>query len=68
VLKEQIPAAPATSFELNGLASGVWKVELWDTWKGVPVRSETVKVGIDGNLKLSLPSIETDLALKAVKQ
>lgn len=68
VLKEQIPAAPATSFELNGLASGVWNVELWDTWKGVPVRSETVKVGIDGNLKLSLPPIETDLALKAVKQ
>lgn len=68
VLKEQIPPAPPTTFTLGGLASGSWKVELWDTWKGEVVRTESVKVGIDGNLKLNLPQIDTDLALKAVKQ
>ena len=68
VLKESIPPAPPTTFSLGGLASGNWNVELWDTWKGEVIRTEAVKVGIDGNLKLTLPQIDTDIALKAVKQ
>jgi hypothetical protein len=68
VLKEQIAPAPPTSFLLSGLASGAWKVELWDTWKGEVIATENVKVGIDGNLKLNLPQIDTDIALKALKQ
>ena len=68
VLKEQVAPAPPTSFLLSGLASGAWKVELWDTWKGEVIATENVKIGIDGNLKLNLPQIETDLALKALKQ
>jgi hypothetical protein len=68
VLKEQIPPAPPTTFVLGGLASGSWKVELWDTWKGEVIGTEKVNVGIDGNLKLNLPQIDTDIALKALKQ
>ena len=67
VQKEKVPAAPPSLFSLNGLASGDWKVILWDTWKGIAISGNTVKIGLDGKLKFELPSIETDIAVKAVK-
>ena len=67
VQKEKVAPAPGSMFNLDGLASGNWKVILWDTWKGTEISSSTVKVGLDGKLKFDLPIIETDIAVKAVK-
>lgn len=67
VQKETVAPAPASTFNLNGLSSGKWRVILWDTWKGEEIRSSEVKVGLDGKLKFDLPIIETDIAVKAVK-
>lgn len=65
VMKEKVPAAPPSIVSLNGLASGNWKVELWDTWTGAVTSTQTVKVGINGLLKLNLPAVEKDVAIKA---
>jgi hypothetical protein len=68
VLKETVPPAPASIFVLPGLASGMWKVQLWDTWNGEVKQELDVRVGIDGFLKVNLPTIETDLAIKAIRK
>lgn len=67
VQKEPVPPAPASVFNLNGLASGKWNIILWDTWKGEEIRNFPVTVGLDGKLKFDLPVLETDIAVKAVK-
>ena len=67
VQKEKVAPAPPSLFSLNGLASGDWKVALWDTWKGEELKSSIVKIGLDGKLKFELPAIESDIAVKAVR-
>ncbi|MBI1334763.1 MAG: cellulase family glycosylhydrolase [Armatimonadetes bacterium] len=67
VQKEKVAPAPPSIMTLDGLASGDWKVTLWDTWKGEPISQIDTKVGLNGKLKVELPTIETDLAVKAVK-
>lgn len=63
-LKEVIPPAPPTFVGLSGLPAGSWKVEYWDTWKGVVTSTRTIQVGVTGKARVPLPKIETDLAIK----
>ena len=67
VQKEKTSIAPPTIFTLNGLASGKWRVVLWDTWKGTEITNFPVDVGLDGKIRFDLPAIDTDLAVKAIK-
>ena len=62
-----VPPAPPCRLTLSGLASGAWRVERWDTWKGRVVARSTVKVGKGGRTTLPLPEIADDLALKLVR-
>ena len=48
---------------LTGLPNGQYRVEWWETWKGQRERAETVTVR-GGRLRLDIPAIETDVALK----
>jgi hypothetical protein len=66
-LKESTKPVPATSLQLSGLASGNWRIELWDTWSGKIISSTTQRVKINGLLNADIPIIEHDIALKAVK-
>jgi hypothetical protein len=66
--KETIPACPETRLELSGLASGTWKVELWDTWKGTVRDTQLCRVTLDGKLKVNIPTVESDIAMKATRQ
>jgi hypothetical protein len=68
VLKEVVPPSAPANFTLPGLASGNWTVQLWDTWKGEVKHEFVIRVGLDGFLKLPLPVIETDLAIKAIRK
>jgi hypothetical protein len=57
------PVKGAT-LKLNGLnKDGVWRVEWWDTEKGVKTGTGKFKVD-QGGAALSLPAITTDLAFK----
>lgn len=61
------PSAPSV-MGLTGLAAGRWKVELWDTWKGAAITTSFATVGLDGRIRVNLPAIATDLAVKLTKQ
>ncbi|MFQ6096123.1 MAG: DUF5060 domain-containing protein [Armatimonadota bacterium] len=54
--------APCT-ITLRGLRRGKYRLEWWDTWNGAIRQTETIEVN-RGRFKLTLPAIETDLALK----
>jgi hypothetical protein len=63
---KKIPAAaPPTVFRLKGLHNGTWDVELWDTWGGTVIQTTPVRVGLDGHLRVALPTIGKDLAIRA---
>ncbi|HLP00047.1 MAG TPA: hypothetical protein VK171_15740, partial [Fimbriimonas sp.] len=63
VLKENPAPVPACRVRLDGLASGKYRLELWDTWKGEPFRITTAAVGLDGTLEFGIPPVETDVAI-----
>lgn len=63
--KIKVPSAPAVKLSLP-LAKGTWRVESWDTWKGVIVAKSTV-VAKGGVVDVTLPSFRHDLAVKAVR-
>ncbi len=60
--------APPTVMRLRGLRSGTWRTEIWDTWAGRPVSTVRTKVGIDGGVRVALPTIERDVAVKLVRE
>lgn len=66
LLKRPPAPSPAAVMRLNGLASGIYNVNLWDTWKGQTERNVTIKVGLDGVARIPLPPIDDDLAIKLV--
>jgi hypothetical protein len=53
--------------KLDGLSAGEWRMEIWDTWKGVPTSSSNVHVGIDGKVRLPIPVVVKDVAVKLIK-
>ena len=52
----------------GGLATGLWTVEVWDTWEGRPTQTTTATVGLDGKAHVYLPAISKDLAVKLIKR
>ncbi len=49
---------------LEGLASGDWNYEIWDTWTGTVLSTKVVHVGLGGKIHLEVPSFARDLAIK----
>ncbi len=54
---------PAAGYALEGFADGDYTVEWWETWRGAPVRKETVRVA-GGTLTLHPGPVATDVAAK----
>jgi hypothetical protein len=58
---------PPTRLELTGLTDGRYEVTLWDTAHGAVIRQGTPQTA-GGRLSVLLPTVTTDLAVKAVRQ
>ena len=58
------PRVSGLQAELGGLSNGVFKVEYWDTTRGVPVQRVSV-ASTNGVLRLTLPPFVRDAAFKA---
>lgn len=54
------------SLALLDLPNGSYEMEWWETWRGEPSRTETVTVQ-GRRLPLTLPALETDVAIKLKK-
>ena len=54
---------PAASYALGGFADGEYAVEWWETWKGAPLRRETVRAA-GGRLTLHPGAVATDVAAR----
>jgi hypothetical protein len=67
-LKHPIAPTPPCSLRMSGLASGVWKAVVWDTWAGRAIETSSVNVGVDGNVRVRLPVIGQDVAVKLTKE
>ncbi|MDR3689929.1 MAG: DUF5060 domain-containing protein [Fimbriimonas sp.] len=65
--KAVFPPTPECKVSLDGLASGDWAVEIWDTWKGIILSTETSHVSLAGTATVSVPSFAKDLAIKLTK-
>jgi hypothetical protein len=59
----EIRPFPAAAYALEGFADGAYEVEWWETWKGSPLRRETVRAA-GGKLTLSPGPVATDVAAK----
>lgn len=64
---KQSPSTPSV-IGLTGLAMGRWKVEVWDTWKGAVMQTSFANVTLDGKIRVNLPSISKEVAVKMMKQ
>jgi len=65
--KVQIPSVPPSILGLEGLAAGDWTVQIWDTWKGMAVSTQAAKIGLNGRVKVLLPTISSDVAVKLTR-
>ena len=65
--KQVVPPVPPTVLRLGGLAPGRWRVERWDTWAGRVTDTSEIIVGSSGQVRIPMPKIVGDLALKLVK-
>ncbi len=66
--RRAIPPAPPSVMRLRGLRSGTWRTEVWDTWAGKPLSTLRTRVGIEGTVRIVLPRIEKDVAVKLVRE
>lgn len=66
--KRTLAPAPPSVMRLRGLRSGTWRTEVWDTWAGKPLSTVRTKVGIDGGVRVVLPVVERDVAVKLVRE
>lgn len=57
------PVAAAT-LELTKIPAGDWTIEFYDTALARTIKTEKAKIGNDGLMKLRLPTVTTDLALR----
>jgi len=62
--KESLPPCPPSVLLLPQLGTGRWKAELWDTWSGRAMQEQMVESDTDGNLRVPLPEIAKDLAVR----
>jgi len=51
------------TLDVLGLPDGAYRLEWWETWKGSVSRTEEAAV-VGGKLTLSMPALETDVAVK----
>ncbi|CAN5497716.1 hypothetical protein BH11ARM2_BH11ARM2_30800 [soil metagenome] len=65
--KPPLPAPP-TVLGLRGLPAGRWRTELWDTYRGETMTSRTVIVKNDGKIRIPLPTVMRDMAIKLVHE
>ncbi len=65
--KLTIPPVAASFVLMDGLSAGDWKTEIWDTWTGSVISTTTTHVGISGKVRLSIPVVAKDLAVKLIK-
>ncbi|HPA19400.1 MAG TPA: DUF5060 domain-containing protein [Verrucomicrobiae bacterium] len=63
---DEIRPFPAAAYALDGFADGAYAVEWWETWKGAPLRRETVRAE-GGRLVLSPGPVATDLAARITR-
>ena len=59
----KVSPVDAMTVTLTGLADGKWTVEIWETWKGSLIGSQSVTAK-KGQLQLRFPALKTDVALK----
>jgi hypothetical protein len=59
-----IPDVKDASVTLEGLKGCTWRVEYWDTCAAEVIREETVKTDSRGMMRLVLPPVRRDIALK----
>ncbi|MCU0480619.1 MAG: DUF5060 domain-containing protein [Anaerolineae bacterium] len=57
------PVLSGLSITLPHLTDGEYVVEIWDTFTGEIIRSDTVRIGADG-ATIALPDFDRDLAVK----
>jgi hypothetical protein len=60
---DEIRLFPASAYTLHGLPDGAYEVEWWETWKGAPLKRETVHAK-GARLTLHPGAIATDTAAK----
>lgn len=63
VLQRLLEPVPPTVLHLPDWTPGRYRVQLWDTYEGKPLRTETVTADSSG-LKLELPAVERDIAFR----
>ncbi len=61
--RDAVPQIDSFHFTAEGLPEGTCTVEWWETWRGALRRTEQAMVR-DGRLRLTLPSLATDAAVK----
>lgn len=66
--KETMSPCPPSVLVLPGVGAADWEVELWDTWNGRVIGSQQIRASDDGQMRVPLPVIETDVALKLRKR
>jgi hypothetical protein len=66
-LKDSGSIIPPTTIGIEGLAAGEWKCDVWNTWTGKIEASTINRVVLDGKLRVLLPVMEHDFAVKATK-
>ena len=67
VRKQTPPPVPATVLGLDGLASGDWHAEIWNTWTGEIIAQRQCLVRNDGHARIDLPGFEKDIAIKLTR-
>jgi cellulose synthase/poly-beta-1,6-N-acetylglucosamine synthase-like glycosyltransferase len=61
------PVVGAT-LRLDGLQTGEWRAEFWDTWSDAVADSIAFTVAVDGTATLPLPRLVRDCAVKLVRK
>jgi hypothetical protein len=60
----ETPAVEGAKLKVSGLIAGLYRVEFWDTYKGVITESREIEIKNGVSLELTLPTLKADLALK----
>lgn len=64
--EKQTPAeVPPTLLSLHGLAVGTYQAEVWDTYQGAVLDTQTTQA-VEGVIQVKLPATSTDVAVKVM--
>jgi hypothetical protein len=66
VVKRPPAAVPPTVLHIADWTPGRYRVQLWDTYEGKPLSTQTLTVDRSG-LRLELPTIERDIAVRLLR-